>query len=569
MSASRLAWIAFASLWPLAAAAQLVVPLSREPVPLNPALEVPYPRGGTNCNNTIADVGARAVIRAIDSCPETFYDSRQAYLSYLKQSILGLPIPGAPAAAGAMAAEKAAENAFFCVSGALIDESDASDADKTYLKALIAEAKENIDRADFAKKVLDLRKGFLEKGVVPHLSEAEANTFVQTLDATLKERSEGTFGNAKGPGTDVALLEANAARLDTPESRANNATEQARALARECRFADADAALAQAQQANLAYLGDLRLEVSKAKHRKYCLELSANQQRTNALDPGSRFLPNSLRSADADIAEADRRDLEQTHFIGQLDDLHRSVRARRNDVEALKRRATQQLDAARKAAGECDWAGAASALQQVGSESLECALQLDAERQARDELATQIEQARQQLGQLESEHVKIIAVPFADVSSCGEFSLVADSFNAMQGQCRVLANIDSKVAALRARARECADFKAAQLIQRQIPAAPPVSPAQPTISIAGTWNSNIGYIYEFVQTGMSFTWTVSNQPALNERGQGSLTEAGKINASWTNANASDGKADGTVFALDSNGRATRITWSNGVLFERN
>ncbi len=67
--------------------------------------------------------------------------------------------------------------------------------------------------------------------------------------------------------------------------------------------------------------------------------------------------------------------------------------------------------------------------------------------------------------------------------------------------------------------------------------------------------------------GMSIAWTVANQPQLGERGQGSLTEAGKINATWTNASGG-GEADGTVFALNSNGRAARITSSNGVLFVR-
>jgi len=557
MSASRLACLVLAGLWPLAAGAQLVVRDVQGPALPNPAAQVPYPAGVRNCNNTIADIGARAVFRAIDSCPSTVYESRQAYLSYAKQAVLGLTIPGATAAAGAMATEKAAENAFFCITGALIDESGANDADKTYLKALVAAAKENLDRADLAKKLLDLRQGFIEKGVAPYLNQSEANTFVQTLDATLTERYEGRRA-------EIALNEAGAARNDTPETRASNATEQARALARDCRFADADNALAQAQQANLAYLAELRADVTDAKHHRYCIETSAQKQRLNALDPGSPYLRNSLLRADADIAEADRRDAEQTRFIGQIAELHRSVRARRNDVEVLKQRAARQLEAARKAAGECDWSSAASALQTVGTESLECALLLDDERRARDEVAAQIEQLKQQLGQLEVEQANILATRFEEVSSCGQYSLVADNFNAIQGQCRVLANIDAKVAALRARAQECADFKAAALVQNRAP--PPATRA--TISIDGTWLGNNGVTYYVAQSGMSFTWTLGNRPDLSESGQGSLTEAGKVNASWTNSYGT-GRADGTAFGIDSTGRATRITWSNGVVFERN
>jgi hypothetical protein len=98
------------------------------------------------------------------------------------------------------------------------------------------------------------------------------------------------------------------------------------------------------------------------------------------------------------------------------------------------------------------------------------------------------------------------------------------------------------------------------------------SPAQPVagpgFSIAGTWTGNNGFVYEIAQNGYSFTWTVPNQPGLGERGQGSLTESGQVNASWTNVNGT-GNAYGTIFSIDDQRRARRISWSNGIQFDRN
>jgi hypothetical protein len=94
---------------------------------------------------------------------------------------------------------------------------------------------------------------------------------------------------------------------------------------------------------------------------------------------------------------------------------------------------------------------------------------------------------------------------------------------------------------------------------------PPTS--GPGYSIQGTWNANNGFVYEITQSGYSFTWTLANQPGLNERGQGSLTDAGQINATWTNVNGS-GSAYSTVFSIDDQRRARRITWNNGILFDR-
>src|SRR5690349_4369159 len=107
MSASRLTAFVLAALCAASVQAQLVVRDDMRPRIANPADQVPYPSGAGNCNTTIADAGARAVMRAIDSCPVTAYESRYAYLGYARQAILGLTVPGATEAAGGLVLEKA------------------------------------------------------------------------------------------------------------------------------------------------------------------------------------------------------------------------------------------------------------------------------------------------------------------------------------------------------------------------------------------------------------------------------------------------------------------------------
>lgn len=218
MFATRVLCLAIVACWPLAAAAQLVV---REdppaPAVANPADGVPEPSGGSNCDNTIADIGARAVLRAIDSCPSEVIESSPQYASYLKQALLGVSVPGATAAAGGLAAEKAAENAFFCITDALIDSTAASETDKEYFKALLGEAKENFDRANLVKDFAKLRAGLVEKGAAEYLADGEVQTFLYTLDANLLERYGGVQGSA-------AAGEAGLARFETPERLAQRLT---------------------------------------------------------------------------------------------------------------------------------------------------------------------------------------------------------------------------------------------------------------------------------------------------------------------------------------------------------
>jgi type VI secretion system secreted protein Hcp len=86
---------------------------------------------------------------------------------------------------------------------------------------------------------------------------------------------------------------------------------------------------------------------------------------------------------------------------------------------------------------------------------------------------------------------------------------------------------------------------------------------QETLDISGKWNSNIELVYEFTQNGSQFTWFVALN---NQKGAGTLS-GHNLSASWSDAGGS-GSAEGRITAVDANGRAGRIEWDNGVVFER-
>jgi hypothetical protein len=83
--------------------------------------------------------------------------------------------------------------------------------------------------------------------------------------------------------------------------------------------------------------------------------------------------------------------------------------------------------------------------------------------------------------------------------------------------------------------------------------------------ILGTWNSNTTqkYRYTLVPDGYDFAWYLSEI-----REQGKISVKGDIlSASWSNQKTS-GSATGRITTVDANNRATRIEWSNGVIFTR-
>jgi hypothetical protein len=89
--------------------------------------------------------------------------------------------------------------------------------------------------------------------------------------------------------------------------------------------------------------------------------------------------------------------------------------------------------------------------------------------------------------------------------------------------------------------------------------------AQPreAVDISGRWNSSIGFVYDILQSGNSFTWQVVTP--ISEQGQGTITDEGQVDAEWNGDNGS-GSGSGTVEY--SGNRIVRITWSNGVVFTR-
>jgi hypothetical protein len=83
------------------------------------------------------------------------------------------------------------------------------------------------------------------------------------------------------------------------------------------------------------------------------------------------------------------------------------------------------------------------------------------------------------------------------------------------------------------------------------------------VDISGRWNSSIGFVYDILQSGNSFTWQVVTP--ISEQGQGTINDENQVNAEWNGDNGS-GSGSGTVEY--SGNRIVRISWSNGVVFTR-
>jgi hypothetical protein len=84
------------------------------------------------------------------------------------------------------------------------------------------------------------------------------------------------------------------------------------------------------------------------------------------------------------------------------------------------------------------------------------------------------------------------------------------------------------------------------------------------LSVAGEWNSSIGFRYSMAQSGNTFTWNVTSP--IREQGKGTISDS-NISASWNGTNGS-GSATGRITGTDSSNKAKRIEWSNGVVFFR-
>lgn len=89
-----------------------------------------------------------------------------------------------------------------------------------------------------------------------------------------------------------------------------------------------------------------------------------------------------------------------------------------------------------------------------------------------------------------------------------------------------------------------------------------IGTAQTQTDLAGTWGSNIGLTYTITQSGTQYGW----QDQAGVRGTITFTATG-LTTTWTDASGVH-TAEGVIAAKDAQGRPTRITWSNGVVFER-
>ena len=84
------------------------------------------------------------------------------------------------------------------------------------------------------------------------------------------------------------------------------------------------------------------------------------------------------------------------------------------------------------------------------------------------------------------------------------------------------------------------------------------------VSFTGAWTA-VGYVYQLSQSGDSFSWTRNND-AYKETASGKFLGPSRVSATWTNTGTTASAVGDVV--VDANGRAVRISWSNGVVFLR-
>lgn len=81
--------------------------------------------------------------------------------------------------------------------------------------------------------------------------------------------------------------------------------------------------------------------------------------------------------------------------------------------------------------------------------------------------------------------------------------------------------------------------------------------------ISGHWRNNAGQSYDISQQGPSIGY---DDPILHQKVTGSVNGR-TVTVSWQEGTATR-SVKGTVTSLDSDGKARRIEWENGIIFER-
>ena len=83
------------------------------------------------------------------------------------------------------------------------------------------------------------------------------------------------------------------------------------------------------------------------------------------------------------------------------------------------------------------------------------------------------------------------------------------------------------------------------------------------IDLSGTWNSNIGLVYQISQSGSSLFY---QDPMMHKQVNGTV-DGKTVTVSWMEGNAMK-SIKGTITSVDNNGIAKRIEWQNNVVFNR-
>ena len=91
---------------------------------------------------------------------------------------------------------------------------------------------------------------------------------------------------------------------------------------------------------------------------------------------------------------------------------------------------------------------------------------------------------------------------------------------------------------------------------------PPPLPSGVIPIIAGAWASNNNLTFDIAQNGNAYTWTCRERPIP---GHGTITGTG-LDAYWTDF-GQHLSATGTI-QVNAAAVGTKITWSNGVIFNR-
>lgn len=102
--------------------------------------------------------------------------------------------------------------------------------------------------------------------------------------------------------------------------------------------------------------------------------------------------------------------------------------------------------------------------------------------------------------------------------------------------------------------------KRAVFVARRVDRCP--EPVQ-TAAIGGTWTA-MNTVYTITQSGKTFTWT---NPGLGGETATGTIDGADVKASWKGGMFGPGSGTARV-VTDAGGRATRIEWSNGVVFVR-